>query len=89
MNEKRAWFYDLLFILVLLMAGYLRLAGLDWGEGYHQHPDELFLTGVLENLRAQACEDPLVPVDLARTDQQRWISIGEYFDTANFHPQPV
>ena len=25
--EKRAWFYDLLFILVLLLAGYLRLAG--------------------------------------------------------------
>ena len=71
MNEKRSWLYDLLFILVLLMAGYLRLAGFNWGEGYHQHPDELFLTGVLDNLRAHVCEDPLVPVDACPPDQQR------------------
>ena len=45
--EKRAWLYDFLFILVLILAGYLRFAGSDWGEGYHQHPDELFLSGVL------------------------------------------
>ena len=81
LNEKRSWLYDLLFILILLMAGYLRLAGYNWGEGYHQHPDELFLTGVLENLRAHVCEDPLVPVDACPPDQQRWMSIGEYFDS--------
>ncbi|MBL8101310.1 MAG: glycosyltransferase family 39 protein [Anaerolineales bacterium] len=81
MNEKRSWLYDLLFILVLLMAGYLRLAGFNWGEGYHQHPDELFLTGVLENLRAHTCEDPLVPVDACPPDQQRWMTLGEYFDS--------
>ncbi len=81
MNEKRSWLYDLLFILVLLMAGYLRLAGFNWGEGYHQHPDELFLSGVLDNLRAHACEDPLVPVDACPPEQQRWMSIGEYFDS--------
>ena len=82
MNEKRAWLYDLLFILVLLLAGYLRLAGSGWGEGYHQHPDELFLSGVLGNLRAQSCENPLVPVDSCPEDQKHWMSIGEYFDTA-------
>ena len=81
MNEKRSWLYDLLFILVLLMAGYLRLAGFNWGEGYHQHPDELFLTGVVNNLRAQACDDPLIPVDSCPEDQKHWLSIGEYFDT--------
>ena len=82
MNEKRSWLYDLLFILVLLMAGYLRLAGFNWGEGYHQHPDELFLTGVVNNLRAQACDDPLIPVDSCPDGEKHWLSLGEYFDTA-------
>ena len=86
MNEKRSWLYDLLFILVLLMAGYLRLAGFNWGEGYHQHPDELFLTGVLDNLRAHVCEDPLVPVDACPPDQQRWMIISEYFDSSTSEP---
>lgn len=81
MNEKRSWLYDFLFILILLMAGFLRLAGFNWGEGYHQHPDELFLSGVLDNLRAHACEDPLVPIDACPPDQQRWITLGEYFDS--------
>ena len=83
MSEKRAWFYDLLFILVLLSAGYLRLTGVKWGEGYHQHPDELFLVGVLDNLRAQACDDPLISVDACPEDQKHWLGIGEYFNTAN------
>ena len=82
MNEKRSWLYDLLFILVLLMAGYLRLAGFNWGEGSHQHPDELFLTGVVNNLRAQACDDPLTPVDICPDGHKHWLSLGEYFDTA-------
>ena len=82
MSEKRAWLYDLLFILVLLLAGYLRLAGSDWGEGYHQHPDELFLSGVLGSLRAQSCENPLISVDSCPEDQKHWLSIGQYFDTA-------
>ncbi len=82
MTEKRAWFYDFLFICVLLIAGYLRLTGVEWGEGYHQHPDELFLTGVVDNLRAHACNDPLIPVDVCPPDQQHWLSIGEYFDSA-------
>ncbi|MBI5824059.1 MAG: glycosyltransferase family 39 protein [Chloroflexi bacterium] len=81
MNKKHSWLYDLLFILVLLMAGYLRLAGFNWGEGYHQHPDELFLAGVLDNLRAHSCEDPLLPVDVCPLEQQRWMTLGEYFDS--------
>jgi YYY domain-containing protein len=81
-NEKRAWLYDLLFVLVLLLAGYLRLTGVQWGEGYHQHPDELFLTGVLGSLRAHVCQTPAIPVDACPDDLKRWMSIGEYFDTA-------
>src|SRR5688572_14797691 len=81
MTEKRTWLYDLLFILVLLMAGYLRLGGVNWGEGYHQHPDELFLTGVLDNLRAHACDDPTVPVDACPEDQKHWMGPLEYFNS--------
>ena len=81
-NEKHPWLYDLLFVLILLMAGYLRIAGYNWGEGYHQHPDELFLTGVLDNLRAHACEDPNLPVDACPPEQRRWLTPAEYFDSA-------
>lgn len=80
-NEKHWWLYDLLFILVLLVAGYLRVGGYNWGEGYHQHPDELFLTGVLDNLRAQACDDPALSVDACAPDNRRWLTPGEYFDS--------
>src|SRR3990172_1293165 len=82
MTEKRAWFYDLLFILVLLMAGYLRLSGVQWGEGQHQHPDELFLSGVLDNLRAQACDNPAIFVDACPEDQRHWLGPLEYLNTA-------
>ncbi|MCA2001597.1 MAG: DUF2298 domain-containing protein [Chloroflexi bacterium] len=81
-TEKRAWFYDLLFIFVLLLAGYLRFAGSGWGEGYHQHPDELFLSGVLGSLNAHVCELQGVPIDLCPADQRRWLNPLEYFDTA-------
>jgi YYY domain-containing protein len=81
-NEKYSWIYDLIFILVLLMAGYLRIAGYNWGEGHHQHPDELFLSGVLDNLRAQTCEDPNIPIDGCPLEQKRWMTIGEYFDSS-------
>ncbi|MCL4274001.1 MAG: glycosyltransferase family 39 protein [Anaerolineales bacterium] len=80
-NQKHSWIYDILFILVLLVAGYLRIGGYNWGEGYHQHPDELFLTGVLDNLRAKTCEDPSIPVDACPSEQKRWMTPGEYFDS--------
>ncbi|MDL1909366.1 hypothetical protein FBQ81_01545 [Chloroflexi bacterium CFX6] len=80
-REKHPWIYDVLFLLVFLLAGYLRLAGVDWGEGQHQHPDENFLTGVLGSLRAQVCRDETIPVDACPEDRKRWLSIGEYFDS--------
>ena len=72
MTEKRAWLYDVLFVCVLLIAGFLRLTGVEWGEGYHQHPDELFLVGVLDNLRAHTCADEITLVDLCKLEDQRW-----------------
>jgi YYY domain-containing protein len=82
MSEKRSWIYDLLLIAVLALASYLRVSGVDWGEGQHQHPDELFLTGVTENLRAHVCMDEGVPIDACPPDRQRWMNPLEYFDTA-------
>ncbi len=82
MTHKRHWIYDLFFLLVLLLAGYLRLTGVQWGEGQHQHPDELFLTGVLDSLRAQTCEDPAYYADICPQGQKRFLTLSEYFDTA-------
>jgi YYY domain-containing protein len=81
MTEKRAWLYDILFVCVLLVAAILRIGGVNWGEGYHQHPDELFLMGVLDNLRAHVCEDDSIPVDSCPEDQKRWMTPSEYFDS--------
>jgi YYY domain-containing protein len=81
MTEKRAWLYDILFVGVLLIAAILRFGGVGWGEGYHQHPDELFLMGVLDNLRAHTCEDPSISVDSCPEEQKRWMTLGEYFDS--------
>ena len=81
MKEKHSWLYDLLFILVLLLAGYLRLSGADWGEGMHQHPDELFMTSVLSNLRAHTCVVSEIPVDACPPDKQRWMNPLDYFNS--------
>ncbi|MCK6539801.1 MAG: DUF2298 domain-containing protein [Anaerolineales bacterium] len=80
-REKHSWIYDLLFLLVFVLAGWLRLTGVDWGEGQHQHPDENFLTGVLGSLRAQVCRDESIPVDACPEDQKRWLTPAEYFDS--------
>jgi hypothetical protein len=87
-REKHSWIYDLLFLLVFILAGYLRLTGVDWGEGQHQHPDENFLTGVLGSLHAQVCEDASIPADACPDDQKRWLTPGEYFDsqTSSLNP---
>jgi YYY domain-containing protein len=81
-QEKHSWIYDILLVAVLVVAAYLRLTGVQWGEGQHQHPDELFLSGVAENLRAHVCKDANIAIEACPPDQQRWMTIGEYFNTA-------
>src|SRR5215510_5752069 len=81
-RDKYFWLYDVLFLLVLVLAGYLRLTGVNWGEGQHQHPDENHFTSVLENLRAHKCADPSIPIEACPQEQQRWISIGDYFNSS-------
>ena len=76
------WLYDLLFLLVLILAGYLRLTGVNWGEGQHQHPDENFFTSVVENLRSQTCDNPTIPVEACPPNLKHWITLGDYFNSA-------
>ena len=39
-----------LLVLILIMGGYFRFAGIDWDEEQHLHPDERFLTMVESSL---------------------------------------
>jgi YYY domain-containing protein len=50
-QKKRDWLYDALLIVVLLVGGFLRLSGSNWGDLQYQHPDELFLTSVTFDIR--------------------------------------
>ena len=43
-KEKFPWLYDILLLVVLAAAAWLRFTGSDWGELQHQHPDELTVT---------------------------------------------
>lgn len=81
-REKYPWLYDVLFLLVFLLAGYLRLTGSNWGDNGGQHPDENHFSGVLESLRAQKCADPALPVEACPPDQKGWISLGDYFNSS-------
>jgi YYY domain-containing protein len=80
-QEKHPWIYDVLFLLVFVLAGYLRLTGVNWGEGQHQHPDENFQEEVLSSLRAQKCKDATLPVDACPLEQRTWLSPADYFNS--------
>ncbi|MBX3047861.1 MAG: glycosyltransferase family 39 protein [Anaerolineales bacterium] len=43
--------FDVLFILILLMAALFRFSGLDWGNNMHLHPDERFMNQVVAALQ--------------------------------------
>ncbi len=81
-REKHPWIYDVLLIVVLAAAAFLRLRGANWGELQHQHPDEGFLVSVVSAMRAHECIDPNIEIDLCPPEQQRWMGIGDYFNTA-------
>jgi YYY domain-containing protein len=80
-REKYPWIYDVLFLLVFVLAGYLRLTGVNWGEGQHQHPDENFLEGVLASLQAQKCTNPAIPVEACPSEQKTWLGLADYFNS--------
>jgi YYY domain-containing protein len=78
-REKYPWIYDLLFLLVFVLAGYLRLTGVGWGEAQHQHPDENFLASVLASLQTQKCTDATIPIETCPPNQRTWLSVADYF----------
>ncbi len=49
-KKNLAWIFDILFILVLLVAAYFRFTGAGWGDVQYQQPDELFLRSVTLNI---------------------------------------
>ena len=78
---KHSWLYDILLPLVLLLAGYLRFTGIEWGEGAGQHPDENTFSGVIYSMHAHKCADTALPVDACPEEQKRWLGIGDYFNS--------
>ncbi|MGE5377807.1 MAG: ArnT family glycosyltransferase, partial [Bacteroidota bacterium] len=80
-REKYPWIYDLLFLLVFVLAGYLRLTGVGWGEAQHQHPDENFLASVLASLQTQKCTDATLPIETCPPNQRTWLSVADYFNS--------
>lgn len=46
MKNIPAKVFDILFILVLIVAACFRLVGVNWDQGQHLHPDERFMTMV-------------------------------------------
>ena len=71
------WVFDLLLVLVLLAGAYLRATGLYWGEYQYLHPDERFLVWVGTDI------SPTKLIDTPNGPEKVWISLSEYFDTAN------
>jgi YYY domain-containing protein len=80
-RDKYPWLYDVLFLLVFVLACYLRLTGWNWGEGGGQHPDENHFSSVLESLRTQKCVDPALRLEECPPEQQRWIGLFDYLST--------
>lgn len=53
-TPPRDWLHDGLIVVILLIAAYLRLTGINWDEYTHLHPDERFLTMVESSLSLPA-----------------------------------
>ncbi len=85
-SRSSRWFdlrlYDLLLLIVLLIAAYFRTVGLNWDEYQHLHPDERFLTMVESALQVKKCAIPNTPLEACPPQQQRGLSLSDYFDTA-------
>src|SRR5512138_2447113 len=87
--EKRAWLYDLLLIIVLMVGTYFRTVGLNWDDDQHLHPDERFLTMVENALQVKKCALPATSLEGCPPDEVRWLSLSEYLDTEHSPLNPV
>jgi YYY domain-containing protein len=90
-GRKWNWIYDLLLLVVLVGAAFLRFNGSDWGELQHQHPDEGFLTSVTYDIGLPGTNNDYYPLPTSLSapwrapyikefpDCTKW---GGYFDTS-------
>jgi len=74
------WIYDLVFLLVLLGAAFLRLQGSNWGELQHQHPDEGFLTSVTYDIGLIGSKTETYPLPTTQTAPWRVNYASEFPD---------
>ncbi|MFQ5616253.1 MAG: hypothetical protein ACE5GO_07320, partial [Anaerolineales bacterium] len=74
---------DFLLVLVLLVGAYFRLNGVKWDEIHYLHPDERFLAMVESGITPITCLGKSIPVHECPPELKEWISLKEYFDTAN------
>ena len=81
-ENKWAWVYDLLLIVVLLAGAYFRLVGMAWDEDQHPHPDERFLTMVETSLQVKKCAIEDISLEACPSEQIRWLGFFDYFNTA-------
>ena len=92
MKNSHTRVYDLLFVLVLLVAACFRLVGLNWDQGQHLHPDERFMTmveGGMQPVGTAADQLGQPPTAASQTWRQKYADSlldctkwGGYFDTA-------
>lgn len=91
-KEKFPWLYDILLLVVLAAAAYLRFTGSDWGELQHQHPDEYHVTSVTYDIAPVGTSTDVIGAPPTVVDQP-WRAAypetftdctewGGYFDTA-------
>jgi len=74
------WVYDILLLVVLAGAAFLRLRGSDWGELQHQHPDEGFLTSVTYDIGLPGAKDDAYPLPTTVSAPWRAAFPGEFPD---------
>ncbi len=73
-----------LLVLVMLVGGYFRFAGLNWDDFTHLHPDERFLTDVAQGLGRQLNPSGDNQAEHIQTCLQRYPDtdgMGTYFDS--------
>ena len=81
--------FDLLLVFMLLAGVYFRVTGLFWGENQYLHPDERFLIWVGTDITPVKCLEEGIPANTCPEDKKAWMSLREYFDTANSTLNPA
>ena len=74
--------FDLLMFYVLVLAAFLRLVGIYWGDFQYLHPDERFMVWVGSDISPTKLVPVDNPVEGQPTEKKVWLGLGDYFDTA-------